>query len=128
MKKAFILTSIFFVFILNFSSCKREKPESNKNISKDSSNTKHEMKISKAVFFIENSESMFGYVNGLTEYVDVISELSEKPEFVVSNTIREFNFINGGNSIKITKIGNNPTTLKSKLNKSGFNCGNIIVF
>ncbi len=82
-------------------------------------------KVSKTIFYIENSESMFGYVGGFTEYVDVISELSEKPEFAEEKTPREFFFINGGEKVQITSIGNNPGTLKTKLNKTGFRCGDI---
>ncbi|MBN1968186.1 MAG: hypothetical protein JW870_02350 [Candidatus Delongbacteria bacterium] len=82
-------------------------------------------KIGKAVFYLENSGSMFGYVNGFTEYVDVISELAEKPRFAEENTKREFYFINGGQNIIITSIGENPAVLKDKLNLKGFNCGDV---
>lgn len=80
-------------------------------------------KIGKATFFIENSESMFGYVNGFTEFVDVLSELSEKPMFAAENTPREFFFINGGEDLEITPIGDDPALLKDKLNTKGFRCG-----
>ncbi|WP_149277658.1 hypothetical protein [Pareuzebyella sediminis] len=80
-------------------------------------------KIAKATFYIENSESMFGYVNGFTEYVDVLSELSEKPMFAAENTHREFYFINGGENLEIIPIGDDPALLKDKLNTSGFRCG-----
>jgi hypothetical protein len=80
--------------------------------------------VGKVIFYLENSESMFGYVTGLTQYVDVVSELSEKPLFVAENTKREFYFINGG-ILSINRIGDNPSNLKSKLNKAGFNCGDI---
>jgi hypothetical protein len=82
-------------------------------------------KVGKTIFYIENSESMFGYVGGFTEYVDVISELSEKPEFAEEKTPREFFFINGGEKVQITPIGSNPGTLKTKLIKTGFRCGDI---
>ena len=51
---------------------KTEKKSNSKEqniLNNDSDNSNR--KISKAVFFIENSESMFGYVSGFTEYVDV---------------------------------------------------------
>ena len=82
-------------------------------------------KLSKVVFYLENSGSMFGYVNGFSEYVDVVSELAEKPEFAAEQTPREFNLINGGKSIKIYEIGNDPSVLKEKLNVRGFHCGDI---
>jgi hypothetical protein len=85
-------------------------------------------KISKVVFYLENSGSMFGYISNITEYVEDISELSEKPDFVAEKIKREFYFINGANkqgqSFCVTPIGSNPAVFKSKLNRNGFNCGN----
>ncbi len=80
--------------------------------------------VSKVCFFIENSESMFGYVSSITEYVEVVSELAEKPEFVMDNIPREFYFVNGTAPV-ITPIGNDPAILKTQLNPSGFRCGDI---
>ena len=75
--------------------------------------------VSKVCFFIENSESMFGYITSITGYVEVVSELAEKPEFVMDNIPREFYFVNGAAPV-ITPIGNDPAILKTKLNPSGF--------
>jgi hypothetical protein len=83
-----------------------------------------EAKVNKVTFFIENSESMFGYVSNINEYVEVLSELAEKPEFVKDNITRDFYFVNGTAPV-LTHIGNNPNVLKSKLNQTGFNCGDI---
>jgi hypothetical protein len=83
-----------------------------------------ELKIRKAIFYIENSESMFGYVTHISEYVDVLAELAEKPEFVKDKVPLEFNFINGTGPT-ITPVGNNPGVLKNKLTREGFNCGDI---
>jgi hypothetical protein len=83
-----------------------------------------EVKLRKAIFYIENSESMFGYVTHISEYVDVLAELAEKPEFIMDKIPEEFNFING-NGPTITPMGNNPAVLKNKLNRTGFNCGDI---
>jgi len=85
---------------------------------------KNEIKLRKAIFYIENSESMFGYVSHISEYVDVLAELSEKPEFVRDNIPVEFNFVNGTGPT-ITPLGNNPSVLKNKLNRAGFSCGDI---
>lgn len=82
-------------------------------------------KIGKAIFYLENSGSMFGYVNGKTEYVNVVSELAEKPRFAEEKTPTEFYFVNGGLPIKLTKIGDRPSILKNKLNVNGFNCGDV---
>lgn len=78
----------------------------------------------KVVFFIENSESMFGYVSSISEYVEVLSELVEKPEFVKDKINREFLFINGLTPV-VTPVGNDPVLLKNKLNQAGFRCGDI---
>lgn len=80
-------------------------------------------KVKKVTYYLENSASMFGYVNGFTAYVDVLTELAEKPRFVEERTAREFFFINGGETVQITPIGNNPTVLKNKLNVAAFKCG-----
>ncbi len=82
-----------------------------------------ERKISKAVFFIENSGSIFGYVNGFTEYVDVVSGLAYKNRFSEEKTPRQFYFINGGEKLEIENIGSNPSDLNDKLNLNGFDCG-----
>ena len=79
-------------------------------------------KIRKATFFIENSESMFGYVRGSTEYIKVLTKLARKSDFILSDTYLDFNFING-REINITPIGNNADFLTSKLNTQGFDCG-----
>lgn len=108
-------------FALN-ASCQSKSQVSEKQSVKKPNSQKID-KISKATFFLENSGSMFGYVNGITEYVQVVSELSHKSEFVIDNVVTEFNFINGDN-IVITPLGKDPDVLKSKLNSVGYNVGN----
>jgi hypothetical protein len=81
-------------------------------------------KIGTVTFYLENSESMFGYVSSISDYVDVVSELAQKPEFVKENIARDFYFINGI-KLNITHLGNNPSVLIHKLNTTGFNCGDI---
>jgi hypothetical protein len=54
----------------------------------------------------------------------VLAELAEKPEFIMDKIAEEFNFVNG-NGPTITPIGNSPAVLKNKLNRAGFNCGDI---
>lgn len=80
--------------------------------------------LRKVTFYLENSQSMFGYVSGITSYVDVVSELAEKPDFVKEDIPREFFFINGNGPV-ITPIGDDPVVLKKKLNTAGFRCGDI---
>lgn len=127
---------LIFSLLIFIASCK------NRNVRLNSSETKEqtenqtgsvkkapivpkERKIGKAVFYLENSGSMFGYVSGFTQYVDVVSELAEKSEFADQKTPREFYFINGGDKLKITPIGNNPAVLEKKLNAKGFNFGDV---
>jgi hypothetical protein len=128
--------AVVISYFISFSSCQNRNDRLNitslENESENNTRTTSAViqetevgKIGKAVFYIENSESMFGYVQGFTEYVDVISELAEKPDFAKERTNREFYFINGGNDLKITPIGNNPAILKDKLNTRGFRCGDI---
>lgn len=129
------LLFILLIFITSCTGCKnrnerlngsdtKEKTE-NQTPEKKASKIPVERKIGKAIFYLENSGSMFGYVSGFTEYVDVVSELAEKPRFAEEKTSREFYFINGGQNIKVTNIGSNPTSLKDKLNENGFNCGDV---
>lgn len=122
-KISFIILSLFIIL----TSCVKREDRIHNQEEADSISvlTEAENKIGKVVFYIENSESMFGYVNGFTEYVDVVSELSEKPEFAAEKTEREFYFINGGSQIHKIPLGNNPAVLKTKLSKAGFNCGDI---
>ena len=81
-------------------------------------------RIGKVTFYLENSESMFGYISGITDYVDVVSELSEKPDFVIEKTTRDFYFVNGDKPT-LTHIGTDPSILKNKLNKAEFSRGDI---
>lgn len=119
-----IILTLFSLISFTFS-CGNRRDRNSQTKEKSTPIVKKENKIGKVVFYLENSESMFGYVNGFTEYVDVVSELSEKPEFAAEKTKREFYFINGGSPLTINSLGNNPAILKTKLNKAGFNCGDI---
>lgn len=80
--------------------------------------------ISKVTFYIENSESMFGYVSSNTEFVSVLTELAQKSDLVRSNTAYDFNFING-RQLQITPIGNDAGRLAALLNREGFRKGDI---
>lgn len=80
--------------------------------------------LQKVTIYLENSQSMFGYVSGISRYVDVVAELAEKPDFVKEDIPREFFFINGTGPV-ITPIGDDPVVLKKKLNTAGFRCGDI---
>ena len=123
MKKEIVLfLSVLFIFLI--AGCqgggRRTGPQDE---SADSLDVRPET-ISKVTFYIENSESMFGYVNSNTEFVTVLTELAQKSDLVRSNTAYDFNFING-RELQITHIGNDPGRLASLLNRNGFRKGDI---
>jgi hypothetical protein len=122
-----LIALLFCCLIFLTFSC-GEKNDRKKTVAVTPPQVENNAKIGKAIFYLENSGSMFGYISNITEYVEDISELSEKPDFVAEKIKREFYFINGANnqgqSLCITPIGSNPAVFKSKLNRNGFNCGN----
>lgn len=124
MNKKLLPLFILLIFSVFSYGCQRPTGNSNNNANQETQK-QGSGKIEKVIFYLENSESMFGYVNGVTEYVEVVSELAEKPEFANERTLREFIFINGGNNIIETTIGNNPSDLRNKLNITGFRCGDV---
>ncbi len=71
--------------------------------------------------YVENSGSIFGYVNGTTEYVDALTEIAQLPDFVTQKIPVDISFVNGANPITITHLGN---TFGNKLNPKGMNVGN----
>ena len=81
-------------------------------------------KLLKVTFYLENSESMFGYVNGLTEYVQVISELSSKSDFISNKIVKEFILINGKKPLSINSLGDISSNLNAVLSPVGFRKGN----
>jgi hypothetical protein len=80
-------------------------------------------KISKVVFFLENSESMFGYVNGHSQYVDVVAELSQMPRFVSEGIPTEYYLVNGRDPLSVNLLGDNPGVLKNSLNPTAYKKG-----
>ena len=71
--------------------------------------------------YVENSGSIFGYVNGATEYVDALTEIAQLPVFVMQKIPVDISFVNGANPIVITHIG---SSFMGKLNQNGMKCGN----
>lgn len=57
-------------------------------------------------FYVENSGSIFGYVKGSTDYVYVLNDMAQNPDFVTQNIPVDISFVNGKNPIKISHIGN----------------------
>ncbi len=82
--------------------------------------------ISHVTFYIENSGSMDGYVNGATEFVEVVNKLAQYPNLVLDDVPFSYNLISGKanpikneKKLKVYEIGNDPSILKSKLTKAG---------
>lgn len=128
LKMLFLGVVVFSLFSCSSRADRADRAEKGTGNSCDPSATEsieEVSKLGKVIFYLENSGSMFGYVSGFSEYVNVISELSEKPIFAEEHTFREFNFINGGKKVKLTPLGNDPKVLKDKLNIKGFRCGDV---
>lgn len=124
--RLFLFFSTLLALFHFISACKSPSDKLKENTLKDDKSSIVQQqqfdKIQKVTYFIENSESVFGYVSSISDYVDVVAELAEKPEFVKENTLQEFFFINGLKPT-ITFIGEKASDLQSKLNPAGFNCG-----
>ena len=86
------LLSLFFII-----SCNVDKGESISTPPKDLDNPK----LKKVVFYLENSKSMFGYVNGDNDYIKVISELSSKSDFISDGVAKEYVLINGKSPLSV---------------------------
>ena len=88
---------------------------------------KSDIKISKVIFFIENSGSMLGYVTRPNEFMNSIVSLSRLPG--LDHSEKSFYFINGTSKpgkkskISINYIGNDPEILKENLNPASFKTG-----
>lgn len=82
--------------------------------------TSNEININKVLFFIENSGSLKGYVNGNTDFKTSINALAHLPKF--DGLMKNFYFINGrGNNCRTQYIGYEPDILESRLQNSYFN-------
>jgi hypothetical protein len=121
-----------FTFILTFfiviSGCINRNEKQSKSVTDvvETVPVKNEIrKIKKVTYYLENSASMFGYVNGPSEYISVVTELAGKPEFVEEDVLQEFHYINGGQNLHDILIGKSPDVLKKMLNRKGFTCGDI---
>lgn len=85
--------------------------------------------LEKVIFFIENSGSMFGYVNRANEFKNSLVGLAYLPEF--DKASKSFYFINGKSDqskksdIRINYVGNDPETLKNNLDPVSFNKGDV---
>jgi len=64
-----------------------------------------EQRLSKVNFFIENSGSMRGYVNGSTSYIDVLTDLTNHPKFIQEGIRRFYYFTSGiSNPLRVLNL------------------------
>jgi hypothetical protein len=126
MKKSHTALFGFFMLFIILSSCKREVDKTTELVTTEIPSTKYS-KISHVTFYIENSGSMFGYVNGTTEFVNAVNDLAQFPNLVQTETPFSYflisgkkDFINNKDSLTIYSIGDNPAILRSQLTKKGF--------
>lgn len=62
-------------------------------------------KLSKVIFFIENSGSMKGYVVGSSAYIDMLSNIANHPDFIKDNINRVFYLTSGiSTPIRVTNL------------------------
>ncbi len=123
-KKTFISLNLALILFLTFGCTNRERTGRQSSGPQEQTTEVQPETISKVTFYIENSESTFGYVSSNTEYVAVLTELAQKTDLVKSNTAFDFNFINGMGP-QVTHIGNSADMLKERLNPDGFRTGQI---
>lgn len=122
MKTNYYLILVFLIFTISCDGqvSKRnrysatEKNENNTGVPGKLGTSEENRRISKAVYYLENSESMCGYVNGYTGFVNAVSELAFKQKFIDQKTLRHFFFVNG-RELNINFLGTNPEILTSKL-------------
>jgi hypothetical protein len=116
MKKKLFVAIIILTASLIFTECSGCSSRERKSISKvTTAKVKHEIKISKAIFFIENSGSMKGYVVGSSGYVDVLSNMANHPDLIKDNIYKVFYLTSGISTPK------RVTNLRNSLIRTNFN-------
>lgn len=91
--------------------------------------TEEPAQLEKVIFFIENSGSMFGYINQANEFKNSLVGIAYLPEFDKAD--KSFYFINGTSSslknsgIQIKYQGDDPEVFKNRLNPASFNVGDV---
>lgn len=125
MRKKIFIPAIAVLLVFLLTGCGgADRSRGHSANAEDSIQVQQPVTISKVTFYIENSESTFGYVSSNSEYVSVLTELAQKTDLVKSNTAFSFNFINGRGP-QVTPIGNEAGMLREKLNPAGFRTGEI---
>ena len=126
-----ILLGVSIIFILMFITlCSRPSQQQLQNSLPVNGPAEPVPQVGHVTFYLENSGGMHGYVADFNDFIEVLSELAQKPRFVQNNPdfdnpSFDFNFINGIRGLVITPIGHRPTDFTSKLNTRDINVGNI---
>ncbi len=122
----FYVVIITFVFFQSCQSRNDKPPKKNQETSKEVNISKNYTKISHITFYIENSGSMFGYVNGTTEFVNAVNDLAQFSNLVKDEVPFSYNLISGKMDSQVTRdkltiypIGDNPSILGSQLTLKG---------
>lgn len=128
--------AVIVLISLNISGCNSHKNryESSGKMKAEKNDTLPVIKektaaLEKVTFFIENSGSMFGYVNQANEFKNSLVGLAYLPEF--DKARKSFYFINGtsnplrNSGIQINYVGNDPEVFKNTLNQKSFNTGDV---
>ena len=120
-----LLIGIAFILQIYVVSCDDDPPSEdtgNGGIElPDDSNSNGKLKIiQKVTIYIENSGSMSGYVNGPTNFVNVVNEFAQWRNLVGTDTKYSFYFISGEKkAVQSFFIGDNPESLATILTVSG---------
>jgi hypothetical protein len=137
--KTFGFFALIIIITLNISGCNRcsnrdagsgkSKSAQNKAMPVQQQKQQEDAILKKVLFFIENSGSMFGYVNQANEFMNSLVGLAYLPDF--NKADKSFYFINGTSDprrksgIKTIFVGNDPDVLKNNLNPASFNRGDV---
>lgn len=118
----FITLSMFLLHSCGQSQSRRGKLET--EISNEETTTKvvvsKKPSFDKLILFIENSASMYGYVNGATKFTDVVTGLAQDTKLVDNNTELSINLISGqGDDVRIYEKGADPNNLIQILTLNG---------
>lgn len=116
------ILALYISIILTFSHCKSNtapaiKPEP------------EVQNVSDVIFFVENSGSMFGYVDKANEFKRTVVGVAYLPEF---DSVPQFFYLINGTSnpqkdseIYINYLGDDPDVFKENLSTTAFNVGDV---
>ncbi|MDG4945760.1 hypothetical protein NMK71_04980 [Weeksellaceae bacterium KMM 9713] len=129
-------TILVFLFVFTFFSCSERPRGKDNNVVADTTQidstklnapveitNKSSVASLKVQLFIENSGSMFGYVNGRTKFKDVINNLLVDLKYYYGEDNIEIFFINNG--VHKTALSDNVSEFADKLSPTSMRVGNI---